>query len=119
MEVQANLVSRVPVAMYVCVSGSTSGLILSAARAFFLIEPAMRSSASSSGSDSTFKSRMSFSSANRISSSVLPTPAKTVFFGSPPALRTRKSSPPETTSNPLPCSCMSRRIERLELAFTE
>ena len=81
--------------------------------------PATRAMASSSASLSTLNIRTPAFSPAAISSSVLPTPAKTVRPGSPPATSTRYSSPPETTSNPLPCSAITRRIDRFEFALTE
>ncbi|CAI8294767.1 MAG: Uncharacterised protein [Gammaproteobacteria bacterium] len=57
--------------------------------------------------------------ANLISSSVLPTPEKTVFAGSPPAAMTLCNSPAETISKPEPKSDKIESIERFELALTE
>src|SRR5215470_13558937 len=58
---------------------------------------------------------MPVSSAYAISSSRLPTPEKTIFFGSQPARSVRKSSPPETMSAPAPNENSVRRSARLEL----
>ena len=63
---------------------------------------AIRSMQASSASLSTLKLKTPWSSAYSISSCDLPTPAKVHFRGSPPAASTRKSSPPETMSNPAP-----------------
>ena len=54
-----------------------------------------------------------------ISSSVFPTPEKTILAGSPPAIRTLVSSPPETISKPDPSLARSESIERFEFALTE
>ncbi len=75
--------------------------------------------ASSSASLSTLNINTPASSPAAISSSVLPTPANTVWPAFPPATPTRNNSPPDTTSNPLPCSAMTRRIDRFEFALTE
>ena len=74
---------------------------------------------SNSSNDSTLKHIIFFSKANLISSSVLPTPEKTVFEGSPPASITLNNSPAETISNPELSFARRESIERLELAFTE
>ena len=57
--------------------------------------------------------------ASEISSSVLPTPANTIFPGSTPAARARRISPPETTSMPDPISAIVRRMLTFELDFIE
>ena len=80
---------------------------------------ATRTIASSSASLSTLNIKTPAFSPAAISSSVFPTPANTARPGSPPGLRTRYSSPPETTSNPLPCSAITLRIDRFEFALTE
>ena len=72
----------------------------------------------SSGALSTLRTRTPASSANAISSSVLPTPEKTTLRGSPPARSTRKSSPPETMSKPEPSRAKRLSTARFELAFT-
>ena len=51
------------------------------------------------------------------SSSVLPTPEKTIFFGLIPAFRAFNSSPPETTSAPAPNLPRIRSIFKLLLDF--
>ena len=61
-----------------------------------------RDSSSSSPTLSTLKHSTPASSARAISARVLPTPEKTIRAGSPPAARTRSSSPPETMSKPQP-----------------
>ena len=72
---------------------------------------------SSSGRLSTLKQRMPAASARRISASDLPTPENRILSGSPPAARTRSSSPPETISKPLPSRANRSRIARLEQAI--
>ncbi|MDT4854506.1 hypothetical protein FQZ97_888120 [compost metagenome] len=57
-------------------------------------------------------------SARRISSRLLPTPEKTILPGSPPAARTRSSSPRETMSKPAPRRASTFNTPRLELALT-
>ena len=57
--------------------------------------------------------------AKRSSSSVLPTPEKTIFDGFIPDLRAAESSPIETTSAPHPSFLSSLRIFIFELDFTE
>src|SRR5438046_2339434 len=49
-------------------------------------------------------------SANSISGSVLPTPAKAQIFGGPPAATTRRNSPSLTTSKPLPRLASARSL---------
>ncbi len=114
-----NFVSFLPVAMYRCVLGSTSGLTRSAIGATRPASAATRAMASSSASLSTLNISTPASRPARISSSVLPTPAKTTRSPGPPASPTRYSSPPETTSNPLPCSAITLRMPRFEFALTE
>ena len=58
--------------------------------------------ASISSSDSIFKQLMPTDKAYSISASVLPTPEKTTFLGSPPAAITRRNSPSDTISKPAP-----------------
>ena len=55
--------------------------------------------------------------ANKISSSVLPTPEKTILFGLIPALIALSNSPPDTTSAPAPSLPNNLRIDKLELAL--
>ncbi len=52
------------------------------------------------------------------SGSVFPTPAKTTFFGSKPALIARYSSPPETMSAPAPKEANALKTARFPFAFT-
>ena len=52
--------------------------------------------------DATFINKIFFLIANLISSSVLPTPEKTILFGLIPDLIALSNSPPETTSAPDP-----------------
>ena len=58
---------------------------------------------------------MPFSSANAISSLVLPTPEKTIFFGATPTASARRSSPSETTSMPAPSA--GQRGEHAEIGI--
>ena len=115
-----NFDSFLPVEMYRWVLGSTSGLTRSAIGATLPTAAATRAMASSSASLSTLNIRTPASSPAWISSSVLPTPANTVLpgvaAGQPAPGRAR---PPETTSNPLPCSAITLRMPRFELALTE
>src|SRR5699024_11596741 len=73
---------------------------------------------SSSASDSTLKQRMPTSNARSISVWDLATPENTTLLASPPAAKTRSSSPCETISNPEPnlASKFNRAI--LGLDFT-
>ena len=57
--------------------------------------------------------------ARRISSSVLPTPEKTILFGLIPALSALNNSPFETTSAPTPNFLISLKILKLLFDFTE
>jgi hypothetical protein len=50
--------------------------------------------------------------------SVLPTPAKTTFFGSNPARIARYNSPLETMSAPAPKEARVRKTARFPFAFT-
>ncbi len=134
-----NLFSSLPVVVYSWVWGSTSGLTRRQARAVTPSSTASAAIASSSLSDSTLnrptgpRSAGSAapklaaeprnglkrpSSAERISSSVLPTPAKTISDIGVPESQARSSSPPETTSMPAPSSRSSRQRCRLGLALT-
>ena len=65
------------------------------------------------------KNSIFFSRASIISSSLFPTPAKTIFCGLTPALTARYNSPPETISTPAPKEFTSRIILILEQDFTE
>ena len=103
--------------MYGCVFGSTSGFTRNDTGAVRPVRTATADSRSSSDADSTLKHRMPASSAASISASVLPTPENTTFAGSPPAARTRASSPPETMSKPLPSRASRSSTARLEFAF--
>jgi len=108
-----------PVAMYLCVCGSTSGFTRSATGARVPTSRATSSSARSSPSDSTLNRRISALSASCISSRVLPTPEKMIFFGDTPARSARCSSPPETISAPAPALASVAITARLELALIE
>ena len=114
-----NLVSFLPVAMYLWVLGSTSGFTRKAMRAARPTWRAHSEIRSASGSDSTVKMKIFSSSAYSISSRVLPTPAKTMRFALAPALSARKSSPPETMSKPAPRSASVWMTAALEFALTE
>src|SRR5262245_8400007 len=81
--------------------------------------PAISFKATISCSDSTLNIRMPELSAYSISSFFLPTPEKTILFGSAPALSARNNSPPETMSNPPPALAKVRKSAMLEFAFTE
>ena len=94
-----------------------SGLIRRATLALVPTEAATSFSACNSDEDSTLNMRTSAFKASRISSALLPTPAKTIFEGETPALSARKSSPPDTISTPLPSLAMRRRMAILEFAF--
>ena len=87
--------------------------------AILFIEAATSFKRCSSGMDSTLKHRMSCVKAKRISSIDFPTPEKITLRGSPPAARTRNSSPPETMSKPEPSLLNTFSTARLELDLTE
>ncbi|MMZ68879.1 hypothetical protein D1872_316250 [compost metagenome] len=53
-----------------------------------------------------------------ISASVLPKPEKTTLDASPPAFKTRASSPPDTISKPAPSFANTLRTAKFELDFT-
>ena len=61
---------------------------------------------------------MFFLIANLISSSVLPTPEKTILFGLIPAFKANFSSPTDTTSAPRLFFFNSLRILKFEFALT-
>jgi len=113
-----NLLEESAVAMCGCVRASTSGLTRKATGATCFLRTATRESCSSSSSLSQLNCRIPASSAAAISSSRLPTPEKTMRLASPPACRARKSSPPETMSNPYPSLARSARRARLGADFT-
>ncbi len=77
------------VSVLACVFGGKSGLTRSAHGATLPIDDATRPSSTSSSSLSTSKSMTPWSSAMRISASVLPTPANTTFAAGPPACTAR------------------------------
>ena len=68
--------------------------------------------------DSTLKQRIRASSAATMSSRDLATPENTMRPGSPPAISTRLSSPPETMSKPAPRRASRFSTARFEFAFT-
>ena len=103
--------------MYLWVCGSTSGFTRSATGARVPASRATSSSTRSSLTDSTLNMRMSALSASRISSRVLPTPEKMIFFGGTPARSARWSSPPETMSAPTPARASVAITARLEFAL--
>jgi len=70
-------------------------------------------------SDSTFINSIFLFIAVRISSSVFPTPEKTIFFGLIPTFIAFNNSPIDTTSAPEPNFFSSLSKARLELDFTE
>ena len=69
---------------------------------FFFNLPAILLINIASFSDSTFINKIFFLIAILISSSVLPTPEKTILLGFIPDLIALSNSPPETTSAPDP-----------------
>ena len=75
--------------------------------------------AMSSASDSTLKAKMPASSANAISSRVLPTPENTISSGGTLTASARRNSPSDTTSMPAPSRASVASTPRLELALTE
>jgi len=70
-------------------------------------------------SDSTFIKSILFFIAILISSSVFPTPEKTIFFGLMPAFIAFSNSPSDTTSAPEPIYLSSLSKVKFELDFTE
>ncbi|MEY3191991.1 MAG: hypothetical protein RL305_590 [Pseudomonadota bacterium] len=72
-----------------------------------------------SASDSALIKRISFLIAKSISSSVLPTPENTIFFGEMPAFKAIFNSPIETTSAPEPSFFNSEISFKFEFDFTE
>jgi hypothetical protein len=98
--------------------GSTSGLTRRLTRARRPARLATSLSSSSSPTLSTLKQRTSTASARSISARVLPTPENTTRAGSPPAARTRSSSPPETMSKPQPRRANHCSTASVELALT-
>ena len=73
---------------------------------------------SSSAGLSMLKHLMPAVNAKAMSAGVLATPEKTIFFGSPPAARTRRISPPLTQSKPAPRAASTSRMPLVEAAFT-
>ncbi|HQY89528.1 MAG TPA: hypothetical protein PK402_12820 [Tepidisphaeraceae bacterium] len=92
-------------------------MTLTEMRAVADFDVATSDSASSSGSDSTLKQRISASSASAISSRVLPTPEKTILSPGTPAASARRNSPRETMSMPAPSFAKVRSTAWLEFAF--
>ncbi len=114
-----NLFSLFPVVIFPWVFGSTSGLILRATFCLFPTFPAIVLTLLSSLRDSTFICRQWFLIAKDISSSVLPTPEKTILFASILAFSAFFNSPSDTTSAPAPKFDKIFRIDRLEFDFNE
>ncbi len=95
------------------------GLILIPTETILLFFFAILLIALISASDSALIKRISFFIAKSNSSSVLPTPEKTIFLGEIPALRAIFNSPIETTSAPEPSFFNSEMSFKFEFDFTE
>jgi hypothetical protein len=106
------------VSVLACVLGGRSGFTRRATGAFWPSDLATSPRRDSSSSLSTLNSITPASSPARISAAVLPTPANTTGAVAD-AFLARYNSPPLVTSNPLPCSAISRRMDRLPLVLTE
>ena len=81
------------------------------------MRPATSAIRSNSGRDSTLIIKIRAFSAAAISSSVLPTPEKTILPGLAPALRQRLNSPTDTMSKPEPSEANNLRMLRFDSAF--
>ena len=112
-----NLLSSIPVVMYLWVCASTRGLILSAIGAFFLFLEAICSITSISGIDSQLKQKMPASRALLISESDLPTPANAIFEDSNPADMAASISFQLTQSAPNPYEDIISRIRGFAFDF--
>jgi hypothetical protein len=116
-----NLLERNPVEMYgvgLRVDVGIDPERRPAARTFS--REAMAATRSSSSSDSRLRHRMRARSACSISDCDFPDPGEDrPLCTSPPAARTRASSPPETMSKPRPSRESSASTARLEFALTE
>jgi hypothetical protein len=114
-----NLFSYVPVVILACVPASMLGFTRTATGATFPSRPARRSMRSSSGSLSTLKEYTPWRSANSISASVLPTPAKTQRVGSPPGRDdAAQFAPADDVEAAALRLARVRRTARLEFALT-
>ena len=107
-----------PVEIYGCVLGSISGLILIeiGVKTLFFLDTLL--SVNNSEILSTLIQKTLDLMASSSSSSDLPTPEKTIFFGFFTAFKTLESSPPETTSNPELRLPSNFNIPRFGLALT-
>ena len=112
-----NLLSAFPVEIFLCVFASTFGFNLKPIETFFLNFFANVFTNFASLSDSQLINKIFLLIAIFNSSSVLPTPEKTIFFGFIPALRAFNSSPPDTTSAPAPSLPKTLKIFVLLLDF--
>ena len=101
------------------VLASVSGLSLKPISILFFIDLAIFSIVINSLLDSVLINKIFFLIANFNSSSVFPTPEKTIFFGLIPALKTLFNSPIETTSAPKPKLLIIFKILILLLDLTE
>ena len=113
-----NLFSFLPVVIFSWVLASTSGFTLRPIVATFPRDFAISLIFINSASDSTFIWNISLFNASTISSVVFPTPEKTIFLGSTPAIRHLLNSPSETTSAPAPSFASVLIMLKLELALT-
>ena len=101
----------------VFVFASTSGLSLKPTDIFLLAFFPILFSNLASLSDSIFINNIFFRIASFSSSSVFPTPEKTILLGLMPAFKAFKSSPPDTTSAPAPNLPSILIIDKFELAL--
>ena len=95
-----NLFTLFPVAIFLLVLALISGLILTPIFVIFFNFFEISLINVISFVDSAFIDKMFFLIANLISSTVLPTPEKTILFGLIPAFKANFSSPTDTTSAP-------------------
>ena len=114
-----NLLSFFPVDIFLLVLAEIFGLILIPTETILLFFLAILLIALISASDSALIKRIPLLIAKSNSSSVLPTPEKTIFFGEIPALRAIFNSPIETTSAPEPSFFNSEISFKFEFDFTE
>ena len=105
-----NLFSANPVVIWLCVCASTSGLSRSNIGAMSFFDPANRSMFSNSGTLSTTKAPIRASKESKISSSLLPTPAKKISEAGKPASIAASISPPLTQSAPKPAAATVCKI---------
>src|SRR4029079_9215742 len=99
-------------------TAATSGLTRKPTGAVTPIDAATADSISASATDSRLNWQRTGVRARRISSSVLPTPEKTILSGATPAATARRYSPPETTSAPSPALARVAITALLGLALT-